>query len=124
MGILPPFPVPSGRKAIKLPYPRAVSYTHLDVYKRQGAGEPSPFARFMYSEEPLERQWAQVREVLLDREEQLSLIHILEGQVIHGRRNMGGNGFRLPVFLPAAVGYEVLPLPLLQLLQQVFIHFL
>ena len=50
--------------------------------------------------------------------------HAVEGQFIHGRRNMGGNGFRLPVFLPAAVGYEVLPLPLLQLLQQVFIHFL
>mgnify|MGYP000172925173 CR=1 FL=1 len=37
----------------------------------------------MYSEEPLERQWAQVREVLLDMEEQCDdlVIDCLQGMV-------------------------------------------
>ena len=65
------------------PFSVTAALTPTAALRNAGAGEPSPFARFMYSEEPLERQWAQVREVLLDMEEQCDdlVIDCLQGMV-------------------------------------------
>lgn len=65
------------------PSSATAALTPTAALRNAGAGEPSPFARFMYSEEPLERQWAQVREVLLAMEEQCDdlVIDCLQGMV-------------------------------------------